>query len=77
MEALSDTLLREIEVFLDQHEMSATAFGLAALNDGHFVRDLRRGKDVRLSTAEKIRRFIVEHSPKRPKPRGSHAAHAA
>ena len=53
------TLLAEIEGFLAQSGMSATAFGIDALNDPGFVPGLRAGRDPKLSTAERVRAFIV------------------
>lgn len=51
-------LLKEIEDFLKSSGMSATAFGTAALNDPPFVQQLRKGRDIKMSTAERIRAFI-------------------
>jgi hypothetical protein len=39
-------LLKEIERFLAKHELSETAFGQKAVNDGHFVRRLRERQNV-------------------------------
>ena len=52
--------LQEVEHFLAEHSMSATRFGILALNDREFVRRLRRGGDVRVSTIERVRGFMSE-----------------
>jgi GxxExxY protein len=51
-------LLFEIENFLESSGMSATAFGTAALGDPPFVMQLRNGRDIKTSTAERVRAFI-------------------
>lgn len=52
------TLLDDIEKFLVRHSMSQYRFGVAALNDKHFISDLRNGRDIRASTAMKVRSFM-------------------
>jgi sulfate adenylyltransferase subunit 2 len=54
-----ERLLREIDAFLVRTGMSATAFGEAAVRDGHLVRQLRAGRGVTLKTAERIRQFMA------------------
>lgn len=53
------TLIEEIEAFLSEQGMSATAFGQKALNDPPFVQQLRGGRDPKLSTAERCREFMA------------------
>lgn len=67
------TLLQEIEAFLLANSMSATAFGADALNDPPFVAQLRNGRDVKLSTAERVRKFIAD--PERQKAEGEGLGH--
>lgn len=55
-------LLEEIERFLEINGMSATAFGTLSLNDPPFVAQLRNGRDIKASTAARVRAFIHEHS---------------
>ena len=59
------TLLDDIEKFLVRHSMSHYRFGLAALNDKHFVSDLRAGRDIRASTSERVRTFMAAHELER------------
>ena len=54
-------LCRSVRRCLHRRGMSATAFGRAAFGDPGFVqRRLRKGRRVRLSTADRARRFIGE-----------------
>jgi hypothetical protein len=54
----TDKLLAEIEAYLVDHSMSATAFGAAILNDRHLLRRLRAGGSVTLDTADRIRAYM-------------------
>ena len=58
-------LLGEIDAFLENSGMAATAFGLAAVNDGHLVRDLRDGKAIGFRRIDKVREFIASHKKRR------------
>lgn len=66
MERTAEILIAEVEAFLDRHEMSPTAFGLASVNDGHFVRDLREGKDIKLSTVDRVIKFMAGRNKIQP-----------
>ena len=57
-------LLDEIESFLITHAMVPADFGLQCMDDIAFVYKLRKGRDVRLSTADRARTFM--RSYKRP-----------
>lgn len=54
------SLLGEIEAFLSSNGMSATAFGAQALNDPPFVQQLRSGRDPKMSTVERVRKFMAD-----------------
>lgn len=54
-------LIEEVDAFLQRTGMTQTAFGLRVLNDASFVRRLRQGLDVRLSTVERLRSFMREY----------------
>jgi phosphopantothenoylcysteine decarboxylase / phosphopantothenate---cysteine ligase len=58
MRPLARDLLAEIEAFLADSGLTATKFGLAAVNDGHLVANLRRGHSVTLKTADRVRAFM-------------------
>ncbi len=54
-------LLIEIETFLAQRGgMAETTFGRLAVNDGKFVRRLRKGSNMTLATIERTRQFIQQ-----------------
>ena len=55
-------LLHEIEQFCLRHGMSETRFGELALNDKPFVSQLKAGRDLRGSTAERLRLFMAEYT---------------
>lgn len=57
------SLLEDIEAFCAARELSEAQFGLLALNDKNFVPQLRDGRDIRFSTAERVRQFIVTYRP--------------
>lgn len=52
-------LLAEIEAFRARRGITATEFGILALNDGKFVGDLNRGRIPSLRTIDKVRDFIA------------------
>src|SRR5258705_7001418 len=53
-------LLTEIEGFLAESGVSPTKFGLAAVNDGHLIKNLRGGASVTLKTADKVRAYMAQ-----------------
>jgi phosphopantothenoylcysteine decarboxylase / phosphopantothenate---cysteine ligase len=58
MAITAKALLEEIEAFLGETGLSPTKFGVAAVNDGHLVTNLRKGNSVTLKTADKVRAHI-------------------
>ena len=57
-----DELLTEVEAFLTRTGMRPTAFGLNAVGDGNFVKELRDGvREFRRAKIEKARSFIRDH----------------
>ena len=56
------TLLREIEAFLQQKQMTQTEFGLLAMRDGNFISRLRGGRTPTLVTLDRVRRFIKRYA---------------
>jgi len=79
----AETLLREIDAFLERTGITQTRFGVEAMNNSSFVRQLRKGGSVTLRTVDKVREFMSEweiESRKRrtrPKPRAVARAVAA
>lgn len=51
-------LLREVEKFLQESDMPAARFGREVLKDPRFVFDLRRGREPRPRTVERVRAFL-------------------
>lgn len=68
MDTPHPTIVEQIDAFLTEHSMSPITFGRKVMGDPHFVRDLRGGRDIRMSTAEKILDFIQRYSPEVPPP---------
>jgi lysine/ornithine N-monooxygenase len=60
-----EALTSEIELFMEAHGLSATKFGLLALNDRHLVKQLRKGRRLWPETADKVRQFMVTYRPER------------
>ena len=56
------TLLFEVERFLELSGMAPGTFGHEAVNDGKLVGRLRNGSSCTLKTAERIRQYISENS---------------
>ena len=77
MSADLDPVLVQIESFLVEHGMSATAFGQAALNDPTLVRELRAGRECKRLTRTRILAFIKVRSRKQAKPRSKSSGVAA
>ena len=54
-------LIRSVEKFLRQHEMAATKFGRLAAHDPRFVLDLRRGREPRGRTEQRVTRWMNDY----------------
>jgi hypothetical protein len=53
-------LLREVEKFLNRSQTPPTRFGRQAVGDPRFVFDLRKGREPRPQTVERVRTFLQE-----------------
>ena len=51
-------LLREVEKFLNRSQTAPTRFGRDVVGDPRFVFDLRRGREPRQATVERVRTFL-------------------
>jgi 2,4-dienoyl-CoA reductase-like NADH-dependent reductase (Old Yellow Enzyme family) len=51
-------LLREVEKFLKSSNFPAARFGREVMGDPRFVFDLRRGREPRPRTVERVRAFL-------------------
>jgi len=56
-------LIRKVEKFLREHEMSATRFGRLAAHDPRFVLDLRMGRTPRAATEARTLRWMASYAP--------------
>lgn len=56
-------LAKAIEAFLARHSVSAVRFGREAMNDPHFVRDIRAGRRVWPETETRVRSFMASYEP--------------
>jgi hypothetical protein len=56
-----DELLKAIEAFCRDNGISETRFGELALNDKPFVSQLRAGRDVRMSTVDRVCDFMARY----------------
>ena len=66
MPSTTRDLLTEIEAFLAEFGVSPTKFGLAAVNDGHLIKNLRSGASVTLKTADKVRAYMAQQRSRGP-----------
>jgi len=53
-------LLREVEKFLRRYDTAPTRFGRDAVGDPRFVFDLRKGRDPRPRTVERVLAYLEE-----------------
>jgi hypothetical protein len=51
-------ILREVEKFLRANNTPAARFGREAMGDPRFVFDLRRGREPRPSTVQRVKAFL-------------------
>lgn len=58
MQSFKDQFIAEVEGYLAQSGVTATAFGTRALGDPNFVFELRRGRAVSIDVADRVRRFM-------------------
>jgi hypothetical protein len=63
---MESPLLAEIETFIAAHGLAETTFGQKALGDKHFVKQLRAGRDIRLSTAGRVKTFMLTYGAEAP-----------
>lgn len=58
---IRDNLLERIGVYRKAKGLSETAFGRAAVQDGAFIRRLRDGKGVTLTTIERATEYMTNN----------------
>lgn len=67
-------LLADIDAFCRRHQISDSEFGLLACNNVAFMHHLKRGRNIRLDTYERVTKFMTNYKPKAAKPRPRKAA---
>jgi len=55
-------LLDEIEEYRARAGIDKTNFGLAVINDGHFIRRMEAGRVPKLHTIDRVRAYIAARS---------------
>jgi phosphopantothenoylcysteine decarboxylase / phosphopantothenate---cysteine ligase len=60
MSGITKELLAQIGAFLAETGLTPSKFGVAAVNDGHLVANLRKGHSVTLRTADKVRAYMAQ-----------------
>jgi hypothetical protein len=56
-------LLTPVEAYLHQANISASVFGLKAVGDSNFVRNLRAGREPRSRVVAKVTAFMEQNEP--------------
>lgn len=64
-------LIENIDGFIAKHGLSEWQFGELALNDRHFIRQLRDGRDLRMSTLRRVQDFMADYVPSGTSPLSS------
>lgn len=67
-------LLKDIEDFCAKHGIGVSEFGAIVFGNVAFVHYLRKGRNVRIDTYERARKFMDTYKPKGSKPRPRKAA---
>ena len=57
----NEALLQELTSFMVRYGVSYSTFGLLAIGDGHLVKRIRNGKQIRRSTVLRIRKFMQRY----------------
>lgn len=71
-------LVAEVEAFLLKHSMGSSIFGRLYNGNPAFVLKMRRGRELRIDAAAKLRAWMAAYRPpKRARPGNSRAAVAA
>lgn len=71
MNSIARDLLSEIEAFRADHGMAETTLGMRAVGDPNLVRQIKAGRDLRMSTIQKVRDFISNSPSQQPRDAGS------
>lgn len=55
-------ILKEVEVFIAEHDIPLTTFGRRAVGDPNLIPGLRSGRELRRSTERRVREFMQSHA---------------
>ena len=55
---VSQQFLDEIETYCKLTSTDRTAFGLEAVNDGHFIRRMENGRIPKIPTMDRVRNYM-------------------
>ena len=59
------TLLHDIKAFCLDQDMAPTRFGTEALRDPRLLSDLEDGRELRVSTEQRVRQYMAGYRPDR------------
>ena len=57
-------LMRRIQLFLERADMAPTRFGREAVGDPRLIGDMRNGRELRQTTAARIKAWLDEQEKK-------------
>jgi hypothetical protein len=63
MSTTREEVLEEIEAYLEAMGWSAAYLGVKAMGNSAFVIRLRNGRNIRVDTVDRIRKFMRENPP--------------
>ncbi len=66
MTTMHRRLVARIERFLAENDLRESTFGRLACNDGSFVADLRKGRNVSIRMTERVNRFMRGYRKQQP-----------
>ena len=72
MKTTRQTLIDDIDAFIERHDMHTTVFSQLAMKDSAFLLRLKDGTEPSAPTIDKVRKFMAEykgHTKRRPKSR--------
>ena len=72
MKTTRETLIDDIDAFIERHDMHTTVFSQLAMNDSAFLLRLKAGTEPSAPTIDRVRKFMFEykgHVRRRPKSR--------
>ena len=56
-----ESLIAELDAFLNRHGIADSTFGIRAVGDSHLIKRIRDNRPIRRSTVLKIRKYIARY----------------